>query len=241
MCGFRATPTDQQRMRYLIQQLAPYNPTAEPAAVYYNNDDVETKNTTNNNNNPKNSASAAPSLSGAWTLLYTDAPDILGLGDSDALARLQRIGQDCNADASTITNVIEWIPPVWAGILPGMGGSGGSNRDNRNNNNAPERQRILQKVVTQASSSPQQPNKVNLRLKGLQVTLPPAADNETTQSSGIIPQLLQTYLPLKIEGPLTAPFGSFEILYLDNDIRIVRTGQGYYAINKRNTPKDTWF
>eukprot|EP00977_Amphora_coffeiformis_P006266 scaffold1344_cov124-Amphora_coffeaeformis.AAC.1 len=81
MCGFQATPTDRQRMKYLIQQLAavtaknPAAATQEPAAAYY------TKGT-HDDNNPTSS----PSLVGKWTLLYTDAPDILTLADSDTLA-----------------------------------------------------------------------------------------------------------------------------------------------------------
>jgi hypothetical protein len=44
--------------------------------------------------------------------------------------------------------------------------------------------------------------------------------------------------PVKLRGPLKAPFGKFEILYLDEDMRIIKTGQGYYAVNIRG---EVWF
>ena len=211
-CGFKATPTDRQRMKYLIQQLAAYNPTPEPAAVFYDKDQDAT-------------AAATPSLQGKWTLVYTDAPDILTLADNDTFARLQRIGQECGH--GKIANVIEWVPPVWAGALPVTitGNTQG--------------QRVLQKVITQASASPDQLSKVTLVLKGLQVEW--LQEDSSDNIEGVLPSLWSRVNPLQLQGPLTAPFGSFEVLYLDEEMRIIRTNQGFYAINRRNSPETDWF
>ena len=209
MCGFKASRTDQQRMTYLLQQLAATNPTAEPAAAYYPTDAKD-----DSTNPPSNE----PSLVGRWTLIYTDAPDILSLADSDTLARVQRIGQDC--DGTTIANVIEWIPPVWAGALP-----------------VDKPQRVLQRVVTKALASPEAPTKVNLLLQGLEVAL--ESPNDENKGNATTPWWPRQ--PFRVQGPLTAPFGSFEILYLDDELRVIRTNQGFYAVNKRNTPESEWF
>ena len=50
-------------------------------------------------------------LDGDWTLLWTDAPDITGLGSSLPFApTLGRIGQEISAADGTVVNVIEWRP-----------------------------------------------------------------------------------------------------------------------------------
>lgn len=51
--------------------------------------------------------------------------------------------------------------------------------------------------------------------------------------------LLASRGPVKLQGPLTAPFGKFEILYLDDDMRITKTYQGFYAVNVRE--ESEWF
>eukprot|EP00633_Aureoumbra_lagunensis_P007739 CAMPEP_0197321940 /NCGR_PEP_ID=MMETSP0891-20130614/67135_1 /TAXON_ID=44058 ORGANISM="Aureoumbra lagunensis, Strain CCMP1510" /NCGR_SAMPLE_ID=MMETSP0891 /ASSEMBLY_ACC=CAM_ASM_000534 /LENGTH=214 /DNA_ID=CAMNT_0042814059 /DNA_START=98 /DNA_END=742 /DNA_ORIENTATION=+ len=59
------------------------------------------------------------SIAGNWTLLWTDAPDILGLATSSGTPvspiapHLGRIGQEIDSDAKTIANVIEYKPPSW--------------------------------------------------------------------------------------------------------------------------------
>ena len=47
--------------------------------------------------------------------------------------------------------------------------------------------------------------------------------------------------PIELKGILTAPFGKFDILYLDDDMRITKTYQGYYAVNTRISKEDEWF
>jgi hypothetical protein len=124
--GFQATQTQRGQVKDLIFQLAALNPTSEPASPYYEGISSSYKESNN-------------TLSGKWTLVYTDAPDITGLDTSRnpfSTAQLGRIGQECNPPY--IKNVIEWKRPEWAKNLPLSGG---------------DESRVLQKVVTTASGS----------------------------------------------------------------------------------------
>jgi hypothetical protein len=230
--GFKATSKERQRARALIFQLGDLNPTAEPARAYY----------------PKSNqadATAIPipvpagpggTIAGKWTLAYTDAPDITSLDSAAggpnsvlALATLGRIGQECQPP--TIKNVIEWKRPAWAANWPFSG---------------TDDSRVLQKVVTAASASPDKPTIVELKLAGFEVSTPDtdSAKNQeedlprAIQSKGLIAGLLQSR-PVNIEG-LQAPFGQFEILYLDDELRIILT-RGYVAVNLRMSSDNEWF
>ena len=241
--GFQATNNDRQRAKDLILQLAKYNPTSDPASPYYQDDKQQY---------PSSSFSTTTSttkstLAGKWTLVYTDAPDITGLDTSRnpfATAVLGRIGQECTPPY--IKNVIEWKRPTWTTNLPFSGRI--SNEDEP---------RILQKVVTSASANPKNPFKVDLKVAGFELMV---GNEELLQGSsksefddsfasrieslGLVPGLLSLY-PIDLKGPinyLQPPFGQFEILYLDNEFRIIRTYQGYYAINRRITSaEEEWF
>ena len=112
--GFGATNTERKEILDIITQLSALNPTAEPAAAYYEN-------------NLRTNLDDGPTLSGKWTLVYTDAPDITSLdpsSSSSALipppppsAKLGRIGQECDAGENTISNIIEWKRPDWLGNI----------------------------------------------------------------------------------------------------------------------------
>ena len=39
--------------------------------------------------------------------------------------------------------------------------------------------------------------------------------------------------PLSLTFPAALPFGEFDILYYDGDLRVVKTAQGYYGVNVR--------
>merc|ERR1711935_241386 len=111
------------------------------------------------------------SISGKWTLIYTDAPDITGLDTSRnpfSTATLGRIGQDCNPPF--VKNVIEWKRPSWASSLPFSGN---------------ENSRILQKVVTSASASPDKPNLVNLKIAGLELETPGRQDEVSADDADV--------------------------------------------------------
>ncbi len=155
-------------------------------------------------------------LRGKWDLLYTDAPDILSLQTSSFLPtnplapQLGRIGQDCT-NPPIIENVIEWKKPsTTTNLLPSFLSS------------LPER--ILQKVSCRGSydkNNSKLDNQVNLSILGARLEMP-------SNSSSSSPTPL-----------ITLPFGSFQILYIDSEIRITKTSQNYYAINRRS--KDPWF
>jgi PAP_fibrillin len=161
------------------------------------------------------------SVKGKWTLIYTDAPDITTL-DQNPLAKLGRIGQLCSPPY--IKNVIEYRKPSWTDRFPLIPGTNES--------------RVLQKVVTKASASSNEPTKVKLLLSGLQfesndsnvLSFAQGGNNNSTEKP-----------MFNINGPIDVPFGNFEILYLDQELRIIRTFQNYLAINVRQKPSEEWF
>ena len=53
----------------------------------------------------------------------------------------------------------------------------------------------------------------------------------------LLGQALEGILPpLRLQGPkaLALPFGSFDIIYVDDTLRVVRTNQGYWGVNVRD-------
>ena len=208
--GFTASSADRNRAREIIFDLADRNPTLEPASPFYNTTATKTD-------------ADSPTLAGKWTLVYTDAPDIIGLDLSGPLAtaKLGRIGQECTPPY--IKNVIEWRRPDWASALPFSG---------------TDESRVLQKVVTEATASPDRPLMVDLKLVGIEVVGVTSNTNTTNFQESIqedgLPAAWFKQNPLEFKGPLTAPFGQFEILYLDDQFRIIKTGQNFLAVNVRN-------
>jgi len=213
--GFSATRSDRNKAKTIINNLAKYSPSDEPAAAYY----------TDNSNEANRST-----LAGKWTLIYTDAPDITSLeGGPLSTAKLGRIGQECNPPS--IKNVIEWTRPEWASSLPFSGG---------------ESSRVLQKVCCEGSATKDNPRQVDLKIAGLELSgVNNNDDDGSGKNAGIGGSLFNGPAgffesnPVKLQGPLTAPFGKFEILYLDDGMRITKTYQGYYAVNVRD--ENEWF
>eukprot|EP00586_Coscinodiscus_wailesii_P019536 CAMPEP_0172502728 /NCGR_PEP_ID=MMETSP1066-20121228/162289_1 /TAXON_ID=671091 /ORGANISM="Coscinodiscus wailesii, Strain CCMP2513" /LENGTH=292 /DNA_ID=CAMNT_0013278087 /DNA_START=34 /DNA_END=909 /DNA_ORIENTATION=- len=202
--GFSSKSSERKRAKELADLLSRYNPTPEPARTYYatTNDDEDHE---------------RPTLSGKWTLVYTDAPDITSLdGGGRPLqpSKLGRIGQECRPPY--ISNVIEWTRPDWTKslVLPFAKSSSDDDDDSR----------VLQKVVCQASSTPEKPLAVDLTLVGL--------DLVGYGDDG--PAGLLKTRPVELRGVLTVPFGRFTVLYLDEEMRIIRTYQNYLAVNVRN-------
>jgi len=191
--GFEASREDRKAMEDLIQRVAVWNPTRQPAAAYY----------------AEPAAAGGPeeaSLSGEWTLAYTDAPDIISL-DQNPLSEVARIGQVCDSSAGTIANVIEWRPRSWLRGQPAA--------------SFLEKDLVEQRVVLRAQADPAQPSRVDLFVEGLDL-IP-----RTVLGNPLVGRQLQ------LRGPLSGriPFGSFDVLYLDEALRITRTYQGYYAVN----------
>jgi hypothetical protein len=212
--GFQASNREKKRARELVFELAKFNPTEDAASPYYEHP---------NETNPP-----LYSVEGNWTLLFTDAPDITTL-DRNLLAELGRIGQECRRPY--IKNVIEWKRPQWAAALPFSGS---------------EESRVIQKVITKAKSDKSRPMLVDLRLAGLEVTTPgyeTIKNNDipnSIQQNGLIAGIIQAS-PLSWIGPVDAPFGEFEILYLDEGMRVTKTGQNHIAVNRRIKPGEEWF
>jgi len=162
-------------------------------------------------------------------LIYTDAPDITSLDNNGpfATAKLGRIGQECNPPS--IKNVIEWQRPDWAANLPFSGS---------------ESSRVLQKVCCEGVANSDKT--VDLSIVGLEIN-GRGSSEEISSSSGLMNSVLNgpsaffESNPIELKGILTAPFGKFDILYLDDDMRITKTYQGYYAVNTRISKEDEWF
>lgn len=231
--GFRASRGQIGEMNEILSQLETRNPTKEPASAYYT---ISTNSLTEKNDNEAD-------ISGKWTLVYTDAPDITSLDLSmpssmfptlPQASKLGRIGQFCDSKEGTISNVIEWLRPDWAqDMIP------------NSSNTIP---RVLQKVVCAATSNPKFPTIVNLQLVGVELVGISERDGDDDSSnmfpsfSSLIekgPAALLAKQPIRLRGPLKVPFGKFEIKYLDDDMRIIKTGQGFYAVNVREP--DAWF
>lgn len=212
--GFSASKKDRDEARRIIYDLSKLSPSVEPAASYYET----TK------------ANEGFSVAGQWTLIYTDAPDITTLDAGPfSTAKLGRIGQDCSPPY--IKNVIEWRKPDWAASFPFSGS---------------ESSRVLQKVCCEASASPEKPKSVDLKLVGLEIQGTYDDEGEERNDGRGLGDTLRKgpasffkENPVNLRGPLTAPFGKFDILYLDNDMRITKTYQGYFAVNIRE--ENSWF
>lgn len=234
--GFVATKSQQDILSGYIQDLNKLNPTKEPLSSYY----------TNKNDNEND----GPNISGKWTLVYTNAPDITSLDPTTSVlptipsAKLGRIGQECSAEQSTIKNVIEWTRPDWVGsVLNRLDSlSGNALLGGDGNGSASGDGRVLQKVVCEAEADPMDPMIMNLQLVGLELegqtpsSSSSSSGNTLPTPSDIIqngPAALLSQSPVSLRGPLKAPFGKFEVLYLDDEMRIIRTNQGFYAVNLR--------
>lgn len=249
--GFQASKEQREEISAIVNELSQLNPTTEPATSYY-------KSKTDNED--------SSTIAGKWTLKYTDAPDITSLDpvlstsnsalgmlpSPPPLSKLARIGQDCDSIAGTVTNVIEWRQPDWL-----------SSKDEKGNKDEITEggPRILQKVVCEASADPSKPTEINLTLVGFELigdtgTKKEEQSNDGERSNPLnpfglplpIPDLKQLQdgpaavleaNPIKLRGPLKSPFGKSNILYLDEDMRILKTNQGYVAVNMRDV--DPWF
>ena len=239
--GFTASADEKRKAIEIVESLKRFQSVPDPARSYY--DPSATSSVTTGERSIENSSSSnSSSISGKWILIYTDAPDITGLDTSRnpfSTAKLGRIGQECSPPY--IKNVIEWLRPDWAKGLPFSGS---------------DESRILQKVVTMGSATPAKPTFVELKVAGLEIEAPGNGDttNESVESSSngnIMAEIIQSrglpagilsMNPIDLKGPLNPPFGRFEILYLDDDLRIIRTSQNFLAVNRRIVEKeDEWF
>lgn len=165
-------------------------------------------------------AKDALALNGDWELVWSDAPDIVGSsfgealvgvgGLSGPLAAAVRIGQSIDAQVGTITNIIEYQPPEW--LTAAVPGLA--------------KDRLQQRVILSYETSGR---RCDLTVRGAAIA--------PRTALGIS---LLALPPLELKGPLSLPFGSFEVLYNDGDLRVVRTQQGYYGVNRRLPEGESW-
>lgn len=214
--GFSASQDQRKRVNELAKILEKYNPTSEPASPFYKD--------------PPTDDFLGPTICGKWTLMYTDAPDITSLdGGPFATAKLGRIGQECSPPF--IKNVIEWKRPNWAKTLPFSG---------------TDESKVLQKVACEGQASREDPLIVDLKIAGLDLLGVSGFDKDGLESSGGDnpsatggPGKFFEENPVELRGLFRAPFGKFKILYLDEDMRVTRTGQNFLTVNVRN--EQDWF
>ena len=178
--GFDASAKQRREVESLLKDLIALNPNPQPAV--------------------------GASLDGDWELIYSDAPDITGLANSGPLLALRRVGQQIDADAGTIQNVIEYGPRSW---LPGL-------------DLANAREDVLQQRVLLSYSVAEDGRRCRLQISGLQLG-----------ARQLLGTNLRSTPPLTLKGFVEAPFGDFTCLYNDGDVRVVRTLQGYYGVNRR--------
>jgi len=205
--GFEARLSDRKKMKELVDILRKKNPSAEPARAFYSNEEKYDSPLT---------------LCGKWTLVYTDAPDIISLDGQGPfpIAKLGRIGQECVPP--NIKNVIEWKRPEWAKSLAILG---------------TDDARVIQKVVIEARASKGDPMMVDMKVAGIDIIgLNGLEGREEPIGS---PAKFFEENPVELRGPLQPPFGRFKVLYLDDDMRIIRTSQNFIAVNIRSV--EEWF
>jgi len=157
-------------------------------------------------------AVSASGLGGDWELVYTNAPDILGL-TGGPLAKLSRIGQQIDAIGGTIDNVIEYVPATW--VSSAFANAADVTADRL-------QQRVLLTYETDGT-------RCNIQIRGTSLS-----------AQQVLGVSLASAPPLRLQGPLELPFGSFEVLYNDGDLRIVKTQQGYWGVNRRLGPDESW-
>lgn len=215
--GFGASAEQQQAVRTSIEELAAVSP-----------------------------QKMIPDITGDWELIWTDAPDILGLdAQAGPFNRCLRVGQQISEADKTIMNVIEYGPREWVSSLVG-----GVQPDVASDV-------VQQRVVTGFERREGSPTTVDLKIRG--------ASFQPKQLFGVT---LDAVPALKLgPGPVELPFGTFEVLYCEGPmeapalaedmaeaceidglsgygecapIRVIRTQQGYYSINRRMGPAEGW-
>ena len=182
--GFEANAAQRRDIAKLLDELKSANPNAAPAT----------------------------DLDGDWELIYSDAPDIVGLANSGPLVQLARVGQQIDASAGTIANVIEYAPQSW---LP-LDAVGAGND-------------VLQQRVLLSYTVDTDGRRCKLNIAGLSLG-----------ARRLLGVSLAAAPPLTVRGVLELPFGDFECLYNDGDVRVIRTAQGFYGVNRRMAGGDGW-
>ena len=101
---FSASRTDRDKANKIINNLAKYSPSDQPAAAYYKENSGDT--------------SMKRTLAGKWTLIYTDAPDITSLDAGPfSTAKLGRIGQVRCPILDLNFQLCDAVIPFWIDFL----------------------------------------------------------------------------------------------------------------------------
>ena len=71
--------------------------------------------------------------------------------------------------------------------------------------------------------------RVNLKIKGTEL-----------RPARVLGMDLSSAPPLTLAGPLSLPFGTFDCLYNDGELRVVKTAQGFWGVNRKLPPDERW-
>lgn len=89
--------------------------------------------------------------------------------------------------------------------------------------------KLQQRVLLSYSTDGPDDSRVSLKIGGL-----------AFRPQQVLGVSLQSAPPLTLRGVLEVPFGNFEVLYNDGSVRVVRTQQGFYGVNRRMEDGDGW-
>jgi len=139
-----------------------------------------------------------------WELLYSDAPDIVGPGRGNGLGLSPSNGDIGQEFNATEGTITNLVELRPPGALSSL---------------LPKDSLLLQVVISARAVSP---TRIGMKVKGTRAV--------PRNFAGVDVSRLP---PLKVDLPFNPPFGEFEVLFCDGDIRVVKTGQGYLGVNRR--------
>jgi len=139
-----------------------------------------------------------------WELLYSDAPDIVGSGTGNGGGLSPSNGEIGQEFNAAEGTITNLVELKPPGALSSL---------------LPDDSLQLQVVINARAMSP---TRVGMNIRGTRAV--------PRNFGGVDVSRLP---PLRLDLPVQPPFGEFEILYYDGDLRIVKTGQGYFGVNRR--------
>jgi hypothetical protein len=161
-------------------------------------------------------AKAGKFFGGDWELLYTSGPDVTGIGKIPGVV-LEYVGQTVDVKAGLITNIVNIRGPI-----------------------ADIDQQVFVKAKPSKDSSG---TKVDLEFSGTKIEIKRIFGQSSFPVWGNVTKNIKpfeiTFDKEKFDAQLeksNRPRPAFNVEYIDKDLRIQRTGEGYIFIIKKRTP-----
>jgi len=222
----KATETkDESKILAIVNELSQFNPTDVPTKglMGYGNDGTTASTSSSSNNAP---------LNGAWKLLYTNAKDAEAparteknsdeeFGDEVATGVIVKTGQRIDASKGECINYIQLSE---------------EGEDDMNTDNSSSRKRPFDKLEITIQMTPLSDKRVRLDfMKGKALNqnapLPFLKEFNFNFPPPGFSDLLARFRGL---DPSVQPQAYFDILYIDNEIRAHRTGEGKIFVQMRD-------